>query len=261
MHDNALELRSPKFEAEALQHMAALNMVLGKVDKAKELAEKVLPKCRALGDLEGEAVAHELLGKATEHRGAFEQKAAKEKEAEDLILSLKKALQAKDGPQFKSILERCYEHECVYTEDVEELIGPVIASDPEGLYKFFLANQPEKWTINPEDDRKFQTAKQFDRRLMYYAFRWGAMGYGPGFRLIKTAVRLGKDPGEGTHAYGTLDLMDNCPEWEEQVKWHAGMLDCVLQVSATRGLANEFQDASRIENATSGRPPKVWAGS
>jgi len=245
--DAARSLNSNRYKVEALQQMAALSMVLGQVDKAKQLAEELLPVCKELADLEAEAAAHEVIGKAVEHRGAFEQKAAKEREAEDLIIKLKQALQNRNGADFKDVLEQCYEHENVYTEDVEELIGPVIATDPEGLYKFFLSNQPEKWKIDPEDDRKFHTAQQFDRRLMYYAFRWGAMGYGPGFRLIKTAVRLQKDPGEGAHAMGTLDLMDNAPEWEEQVKWHAGMLDCVLQVSAARWFPTEMQDAPKIE--------------
>ncbi|OLP77182.1 hypothetical protein AK812_SmicGene42788 [Symbiodinium microadriaticum] len=183
--DAARSLNSNRYKVE----------VLGQVDKAKQLAEELLPVCKELADLEAEAAAHEVIGKAVEHRGAFEQKAAKEREAEDLIIKLK-----------QDVLEQCYEHEHVYTEadgelwsvfpgDVEELIGPVIATDPEGLYKspasaFFLSNQPEKWRIDPEDDRKFHTAQQFDR----------------------------KDPGEGAHAMGTLDLMDNAPEWEEQVQ-------------------------------------------
>lgn len=151
-------------------------------------------------------------------------------------------------------LEKCYENENVFTENVEEIISPVIETDPEGLYEFFLRNQPEKWKINPEEDRKsFDNSTSFDRRLMYYAFRLGAMGYGPGFRLIKSAHRLGKDLASSQGA-GTLNLMDTCPDWEERVFWHPGILDCVLQVGAVRGMPDEYMESTKIKAP---EPPEV----
>ena len=44
--------------------------VAGKVDKAKELADRLLPMCRQLGDLEGEALMNELIGRAVQERGS-----------------------------------------------------------------------------------------------------------------------------------------------------------------------------------------------
>jgi len=230
---------------EAMKPVAVLNMLTGKVDKAKDLADALLPLCQRLGDLEGEAVMNELIGMAVQERGVFEEKAAKEMEAEELILELKKAMLARDGPKFKSILEKCYENENVFTENVEEIIGPVIETDPEGLYDFFLSNQPEKWKINPDEEQKFDSAAHFDRRLMYYAFRMGAMGYGPGFRLIKQAHRLGNS-GPNAQGFGTLNLMDTCPDWEERVFWHPGILDCILQVGAVRGMPHEYMEKTKI---------------
>lgn len=183
----------------------------------------------------------------------FEEKAAKELEAEELILQLKDAMLARDGPNFKSVLEKCYENENVFTENVEEIISPVIETDPEGLYEFFLRNQPEKWKVNPEEDQKFDNSTSFDRRLMYYAFRLGAMGYGPGFRLIKSAHRLGKDTTSAQGA-GTLNLMDTCPDWEERVFWHPGILDCVLQVGAVRTMPDEYMETTKIKAP---EPPEV----
>lgn len=165
--------------------------------------------------------------------------------AEELILKLKDAMLARDGPTFKSVLEKCYENENVFTENVEEIISPVIETDPEGLYDFFLRNQPEKWAVNPEE-QKFDSATHFDRRLLYYVFRMGAMGYGPGFRLVKQAHRLG-DQGPTSQGYGTLNLMDTCPDWEERAAWHPGILDCVLQVGAVRGLPTEYMESTRIK--------------
>ena len=231
----------------ALKQVAICNMLTGKVDKAKELADQILPMCRLLGDVEGEDSMNELLGIVIQQRGALEEHAAKEREAEDLILQLKEAMLARDGKNFKAVLEKCYENENVFTENVEEMISPVIATDPDGLFDFFLQNQPEKWKVNPEEEEsKFDSAQQFDRRLMYYAFRVGAMGYGPGFRLIKTNYRLGQNF-EKTQGFGTLDLMDNCPDWEENARFHPGILDCVLQVGAVRGVSNEYQYSGAIK--------------
>lgn len=220
----------------------------GKVDKAKDLADKLLPMCRQLGDLEGEALMNDLIGKAVQERGVFEEKAAKEMEAEELIFQLKEAMLARDAESFKSVLGKCYENENVFTENVEEIITPVIETDPEGLYEFFLKNQPDNWQVNPDEDRKFDSGTHFDRRLLYYAFRMGAMGYGPGFRLIKSAYRIGSEEDmTTTQAFGSLDLMDTAPDWEERVFWHAGMLDCVLQVGAARGVKNSFKEPSEIK--------------
>lgn len=80
---------------------------------------------------------------------------------------------------------------------------------------------------------------------MYFAFRHGAMGYGPGFRLIKSAYRLGDDR-ETRQGAGTLNLMDTCPDWEERTAWHPGILDCVLQVGATRDLPFEYMESTKI---------------
>ncbi|CAJ1410350.1 unnamed protein product [Effrenium voratum] len=244
--ESAQSLKSLRAMNEAMKPVAILNIQLGKVDKAKDLADELLRMSKQLGDLDGEAVATQLICKAVQERGVFEEKAALEREAEDLIIELKKAMTDRDGPRFKEVLEKCYENENVFTEDVEEIIGPVILTDPDGLYEFFLNNQPEKWKIDRADDRKFDAAQQFDRRLLYYVFRLGAMGYGPGFRLVKTDFRLG-EPGQSSKAVGTLNLMENCPDWEERTAWHPGLLDCVLQVGAARVMTNDLQYKAKIE--------------
>lgn len=58
--------------------------------------------CRELGDIEGEDSMNELIGLVVQQRGALEEHAAKEREAEELILQLKEAMLARDGPTFKA---------------------------------------------------------------------------------------------------------------------------------------------------------------
>ena len=49
--------------------LPSLLQLPGKVDKAKELADRLLPMCRQLGDLEGETLMNELIGRAVQERG------------------------------------------------------------------------------------------------------------------------------------------------------------------------------------------------
>jgi len=241
----AEELGSIKLRAEGLQQVSTLNLHLGAVDLASQLAEKALLLFRRLGDMIGEATVLEILAQAMKFRASFEAEAAKEQEALELIQALKKSLENRSAKDFRDILEACYENEHVMTQDVEEVLGPIIAQDPEGIYEFVERNQPEKYRMD-EADRPEREAAQFDRRLLYYMFRWGSMGYGPGFRLLKTAHRVGTELHGSCVGMGSLNLMDECPDWEEKAQWHPGILDCTLQVTALRHLDKAVQQTTRV---------------
>mmetsp|Transcript_85481 Transcript_85481/g.151211 ORF Transcript_85481/g.151211 Transcript_85481/m.151211 type:complete len:557 (+) Transcript_85481:72-1742(+) len=242
----AEELGSMKLQAEGLQQVAMLNLHLGSARLASELAERALPLFRRLGDMIGEATVLEIIAQAMKFAAQFEDEAAKEREALEIIEALKRSLESRNAKDFKDLLQICYENEYVMTQDVEEVLGPVIAEDPEGVYDFVQRNQPEKYRID-EADRPEREAAQFDRRLLYYMFRWGAMGYGPGFRLLKTAHRVGTDLHGNCVGVGTLNLMDDCPDWEEKAQWHPGILDCTLQVNVFRHLDKSVQQTSFAE--------------
>merc|ERR1719203_1642789 len=69
------------------------------------------------------------------------------------------------------------------------------------------------------------------------------MGYGPGFRLMKTSFRKGPPAtGElgavdGLKACGmaSLTIKEDHDDWEEYCTYHAGIYDCALQAGAPRG--------------------------
>eukprot|EP00930_Biecheleria_cincta_P097637 TRINITY_DN89342_c0_g1_i1.p1 TRINITY_DN89342_c0_g1~~TRINITY_DN89342_c0_g1_i1.p1 ORF type:complete len:565 (+),score=140.45 TRINITY_DN89342_c0_g1_i1:75-1769(+) len=240
------ELGSRRNQAVALQHIAQMNLLLGNIDVAKQKAEQAAALCRDLGDMLGETLATDTIGKTVEHRGVFEERAEKDREAEVLIHRLKTALQDRDGDEFRIVLEKCYAHGHVYTDDVEEALRPVVSQDPDSFYEFYEDNQPQQSKVD-YTNRKFSTAQMFDRMLMYYIFRWGNMGYGPGFRLQQTTYRVGAVPGhETSESAASLALMEDAPDWEEKTQWHAGILDCVLQTSATRYQAANLPDKMRI---------------
>merc|ERR550525_67813 len=119
---------------------------------------------------------------------------------------------------------------------------PVFERDPEDTAEFWDANQPENWPLpskpelNPDDQAEnghFAVARNFDRRWLYFSFRVGAMGYGPGFRLLKQSYRKGP-PSYWAHGHSTLRLKDDHDDWEEYSGFHAGIMDCALQTGAAR---------------------------
>lgn len=228
------ELGARRLQATALQQVATVHVADLRADEARTAAEDALRIYRTLGDFAGETDATELLGAIEDARGEIERMAEKESEATALIKRLKEALASRNGPEFKAVLEACYEHEHVYTEEVEQVVGPVIQQDPDGTYNFFLENQPEKWRIDPKEPTKeFSEAQHFDRRQLYYWYRMGHMGYGPGFRLMSSTYRIGPK-GEDSFGAASLALREEGPDWEEVAEFHPGMLDCVLQCGGAR---------------------------
>eukprot|EP00930_Biecheleria_cincta_P086790 TRINITY_DN76036_c0_g1_i1.p1 TRINITY_DN76036_c0_g1~~TRINITY_DN76036_c0_g1_i1.p1 ORF type:complete len:565 (+),score=134.21 TRINITY_DN76036_c0_g1_i1:38-1732(+) len=248
--ENALaaaeELGSTKLQAVSLRHVAHMNLLLGKTELARQYATKCAGLCKEQGDMVGEAIANEILGKTVEHRGVFEEKAEREREAEVLVQRLVRSLEDMDGDEFKTVLRTCFQHDYVFTEDVEEAIGPVLAQNPETLYQFYLDNQPdeEEYRVDKED-KTFDNGQMFERRLMYFICRLGQMGYGPGFRLCKDFWRLGEQ-GDQSVGFSALDLMEHAPDWEEQAGWHPGILDCALQTGAPRHMDFKLNDRERV---------------
>merc|ERR1711933_75598 len=128
------------------------------------------------------------------------------------LQALKEAIDARNGDELKVALEALYADETCTQEDVEQILEPLIKKDPEGVFEFLEENVEEPEEEEPKDNRKggervFNQWKHFDRRFMYFMFRVGMMGYGPGFRLLKTVFRMGAlsdDPRK--YAFGIATL-------------------------------------------------------
>merc|ERR1712048_550572 len=224
-----------------LCQVAKLYLKMGMLDQCKEEAEKAVQIFKDLDDAEGKILALHLIGEA-EHQKVEDQQNRNDKlEAKELIYKVKVALEERDGEAFKAALDKCYSNENVTVSDMEESLGSLIDSDPEEIKAFWISNHPDghakprepKRGYVDEKDSFFDYGRCYDRRFLYYIFRAGNMGYGPGLRLIKTAYRKGK-PGYLTHSIGTMAGKDYVDEWEEYVGHHVMLYDGALQMGATR---------------------------
>merc|ERR1712073_108977 len=91
-----------------------------------------------------------------------------------------------------------------------------------------------------EETMNFDHGSQYDRRFLYFMFRYGQMGYGPGFRLLNTGWRTGP-MGFKAHGRGILTLKGDHDDWENYCGYHSGIYDCALQAGGPRGHSEEIK--------------------
>merc|ERR1712232_969795 len=92
--------------------------------------------------------------------------------------------------------------------------------------------------IDPATTDRYRQSQHFDRRYIYFLFRMGGMGYGPGFRLLRTVYRKG-DAGPNATGHTTLSIKEDHDEWEEFTGYHAGIYDCALQTGMAKAQGNK----------------------
>lgn len=235
------ELGDKDHEGEMLVELAKLYARLGQLEQSKDAAEEALPIFKDAGNSQGEVAALEILGAAEHAKAELQAEQEAQDEKKKLLDAVKTALVNREAEDFKEALTAVYKSEYITEEDITSALMPVFERDPAGATEFWEENHPEEFELpakytDMQDyaaEASFQSANVFDRRGLYLGFRYGGMGYGPGFRLLKTAHRKGP-PGYWAHGHSTLTLKDDHADWEEYAGWHAGILDCALQTGATR---------------------------
>merc|ERR1719264_1836946 len=213
------QLGDMKQEGYALCEISRLYTEMAQMEQAKETAQEAVQLFNTLHDPEGGAYALEMLGSAEDAKTQMEKEMELQAEVKEMVKNLKEALEARDGPAFKAVLDKCYASEAVAMELVENALLPLIEKDPEGAREFWEANHPENWPLPKEErtgdydiDCKFKNGKSFDRRYLYLMFRYGMMGYGPSFRSLKFSIRKGA--GYWAHGHTALTLKDDHEDWE-----------------------------------------------
>mmetsp|Transcript_24071 Transcript_24071/g.69476 ORF Transcript_24071/g.69476 Transcript_24071/m.69476 type:complete len:439 (-) Transcript_24071:138-1454(-) len=234
------ELGDQKHEGLALCEMGKLYLEMGQLDQALQAAGEALPIFNAAGETDCGVMAMEVIGAAEDAKASLAREREVQEEAKQLIAAVKDALEKRDVAAFKEALDQTYSSESVSMEDLKQALTPLFERDPEGTTEFWEANHPENFPLPPKKemtdmmtDAEFLNAKSYDRRYLYFIFRVGMMGYGPGFRLLKQAYRKG-DRGPFSHGQSCLRLKDEHDEWEEYAGFHAGILDCALQTGSAR---------------------------
>merc|ERR1712050_303061 len=109
--------------------------------------------------------------------------------------------------------------------------------DPKGFQEFIVDNHPEDWNLVDGSEEENQWSKEkidsfrrgyhIDRRFVYLQSRFGGMGYGPGFRQVKTAYQKGTRESDKVRGMGMATLVhrEDRDPFEDNVVTHAGMYD------------------------------------
>lgn len=243
------ELGNKKLMATMMIEVAKLHAAVGEGEKASELAEEAVRLCRECGDWMGLAAATEVIGAVEDSAATLALQEEQNEEKKILLNKLASAFEMRNAPEFKDVLDRIYSSNNISIEEFQDAIAPVMEKDPEGAQVWAESNHPDSYPLEQESEERdvdmlgknldSKVATQFDRRFCYFAFRWGGMGYGPGFRLLKTAFRKGPQ-GWTAHGHGTLTIKDDHDDWEEYTGYHPGIYDCALQAGAPRGYDENF---------------------
>jgi tetratricopeptide (TPR) repeat protein len=248
------EIGDRQEEANMLLEIAKLNSSMGELDAAATAAEQSIPIFKLVGDEVGVKAATEMFGAQEDAKAVKEQEGERKAALKDKLKAFEKALDARNSADLKAALEALYADDSCTTEDVEKIMEPIIAGDPDGVYEFMKENVEELDEDKPltghgpqhKGERVFDKWKKFDRRFLYYMFRVNMMGYGPGFRLLKTVYRMGDhDPDPRKYPWGiaTLTYKDDMDDWEVTTGYHPGLLDCALQTGSSRNPEFDyFQD-------------------
>jgi len=235
------ELGDREHEGTMLVELASVYAQLGQLDLSKDAAAEALPLFKDAGNTAGEVRALELMGAVEDAKVALQQEKEWQEDKRKLLEAVKTALVNREAADFKEALTAVYKNGYIEAEDLEVTLTPVFERDPAGATEFWEENHPEEFPLpkqflDAEDfgaETSFKFLKTFDRRQLYLGMRFGGMGYGPAFRLLKTAHRKGPQ-GYWAHGHSTLTLKDDHADWEEKAGWHAGILDCALQTGSVR---------------------------
>jgi len=232
------ELGNKSLEASMLTEVAKLHSMGGQLEEARRVADEAALLYRDTGDFVGQAGAMRIMGAVEDAKVTQAKRFEEEAESQALLTKLRDAVVERDAVVFKATLQEIYDNPYVNLDMAQELLQPLVDKDPDGVGKFYEENQPKKpIDVNWEgtDDGPDYAGTQLERQTTYFWMRVGMMGYGPGFRLLRTLFRKGQlKKGANCQGLGVLYIKDDFDDWEERSGFHPGILDCALQSQSAR---------------------------
>lgn len=234
-------------EAAMMIEISRLHTNMGDLDDAEQAANDSLTMYKKLHDAHGQNLATDMLGAAEDAKHVVETEDERVETIKEKIADLRRAIENRDETAFKAGMEAVFSDGKVTEADIDKLLEPLMKGDPEGTMEFLRENvEPEATSASGlnrlcedgavDDSKRFAYGIQIDRRMAYFFFRVGMMGYGPGFRLLKCLVGMDDKTGRPSGRFGisTLTYKDDMDEWEMTTGYHPGLFDCVLQTGAAR---------------------------
>lgn len=224
------------FQAALLEDIARIHLAAGQLQPAKDAGDRAGLVYKELVDSAGLESVQALLASIAEAIEKEPERKRKEEEQYQLdreidLLALRgvtDAISTRNEDEFKAKYEKLDECKTLTAEDWSQAFAAYADDETQGWIESTLEKHPG------------QRLRLVNGIMHYTGFRHGGMHYGPGFRLTEIAcTNIDCHPLDlKTLNAGVLQLWNtwdyNPDDWEGHTWWHAGVLDCALQVGAVR---------------------------
>lgn len=232
-------------EISALRLLAKACRIAKEPYEATDAAGRALDLAKELGDKQLEQTAQEELTEInTTLAGTMEEMriahAAERDSQVETLYETVDALKNRHALKYKQGMEKLAKCDMITQQEIDEAFAPLYEGEDTKDVEEFAKWAPRLVT---EGGTHLITV---DRRNLYMTMRHYGMGYGPQYRMVHNScaefdTKIIKSEREGICCGAlTLDPEGAMYDWEGMTAWHAGLLDCGLQVQGTRNAV--FQD-------------------
>jgi len=217
-----------KGQAQALLNISEMQLTMNCLQESKKAGQEAMDLFKAIRDDAGQEKSREALSWTYNKLGQVELAPNRAKGLAALS-ELSRALEASDKTRFYAAMDRCKRMSSVSETDIEEKLGEALEKDYLPTAKLF------KECLDMDGLMPEAKGIMVSERYHYMAFRTtGGLQYGPAFQCVRgVCVNESQDA-----VMAPVIIPEARESWEHETAFHAGLLDGVIQVPFSSGLAH-----------------------
>jgi len=217
-----------KGQAQTLLNISEMQLSMNNLQDAKKSGQEAMDLFKAVREDVGQEKSREVLSWAYNKLGQVEIAPNRAKGLAALS-ELSRALEASDKTRFYAAMDRCKRMSSVSEADIEEKLGEALEKDYMPTAKLF------KECLDIDGLLPQAKGIMVSDRYHYMAFRTtGGLQYGPAFQCVRgVCVNESQDA-----VMAPVIIPDDRESWEHETAFHAGLLDGIIQVPFSAGLAH-----------------------
>jgi len=221
------ELKDRAGQAKSLRQLAMAYMAGGKKEKALKPAQDALKIYEELNDSKGAQTANRTVNMVYAERGQVD-KAPNRAEALLALEALQAAVNDEDGQAWNQAMEELT-NTCAYTQnDIDAMVERSMDKD-RSRASAFLRDRGLAVKLAGENVLHMM---EMNKTMQYISFRLGGLGYGPSFQCLRAYKKQVGTDINSLKALACLQCSEEAQDWEQELQYHPGILDGMLQSSS-----------------------------
>jgi len=229
-------------QAVTLNKLAELKISLRKAADAVGPAQEAKTIFEELGSKDGIMQADRMLSWAYVEKGSPD-KAPNRQDALKALQELEQAALSQARSRWESAIEDLNKTYAFSQKDMKKVIDKALEEDKKGATEFFkeVGIEVGESAVAKTADGECLHFREIPQSHTYMSFRFGGLGYGPRFRYQHSCkATTGSARGPTTedkqwYATGVVEIKECADDWERQLQFNPGILDCGLQLGAALG--------------------------